>query len=106
MPPAFYILLVFNLHIVQREISHFFLNSWKTVFLLDVKYSILGKKVLVGQLCPTLCDPMNYSCPGSSVHGILWARILEWVAMLFSRAPSRPRDQSQVSYIAGRFFTI
>ena len=38
-------------------------------------------KVLVAQLCPTLCDPMDYSPPGSSVHGISWARILEWVAL-------------------------
>ena len=41
--------------------------------------------VLVAQLCPTLCDPMDYSLPGSSVHGILQARILEWVAIPFSR---------------------
>ena len=44
------------------------------------------------QLCPTLCDPMNYSPPGSSVHGILQARILEWVAMPSSRGSSPPRD--------------
>ena len=41
--------------------------------------------MLVAQLCPTLCDPMNYSLPGSSVHGILQARILEYVAIPFSR---------------------
>ena len=40
---------------------------------------------LIAQLCPTLCDPMDYSWPGSSVHGILQARILEWVAIPFSR---------------------
>ena len=51
-------------------------------------------------------DPMNCSPPGSSVHGILQARILEWIAMPFSRASSRPRDRTQVSCIAGRFFTI
>ena len=61
---------------------------------------------LVTQLGPTLCDPMNYSPPSSSVHGILQARILEWVAMPFSRGSSQPRDQSQVSRIAGRFFTV
>ena len=63
-------------------------------------------KVLVAQLCPTLCDPMNYSLPGSSVHGIVHVRILEWVAIPFSRASSQPRDRIQVSCIAGRFFTI
>ena len=46
----------------------------------------------VAQLCPTLCDPVDYSPPGSCVHGILQARILEWVAMLSSRGSSQPRD--------------
>ena len=49
------------------------------------------------QSCPTLCDPMNYSPPGSCVHGILQTRILEWVAMPSSRGSSRPRYQSSVS---------
>ena len=49
-------------------------------------------KVLVAQLCLTLCDPMDCSPPGSSVHGILQARILEWVAISFSRGSSQPRD--------------
>ena len=63
-------------------------------------------KMLVAQSCPTLCDPMDCSLPGSSVHGILQARILEWVAIPFSRGSSWPRDWTQVSCIAGRFFTI
>ena len=46
------------------------------------------------QLCPTLYDPMDYSPPGSSIHGILQARILEWVAISFSRGSSLPRDQT------------
>ena len=62
--------------------------------------------VLVAQLCPTLCDPMDCSPPGFFVHGILQARILEWVAISFSRGSSWPRDQTQVSCFAGRFFTI
>ena len=57
-------------------------------------------KVKVVQLCPTLCDPMDYT-----VHGILQARTLEWVAFPFSRGSSQPRDQTQVSHITGRFFT-
>ena len=61
---------------------------------------------LVAQLFPTLCDPTDCSPPGSSVHGILQARILEWVAMPSSRGSSQPRDRTQVSRIAGRFFTI
>ena len=46
----------------------------------------------VAQSCPTLCDPMDYSLPGSSVHGIFQARILEWVAISFSRESSQPRN--------------
>ena len=61
---------------------------------------------LVAQLCPTLSDPMGCSPPGSSVHGDLQARILEWVAMSSSRGSSQPRDQTQVSRIAGGFFTV
>ena len=60
----------------------------------------------VAQSCPTLCDPMDCSPPGSSVHGILQARVLEWVAISFSRGSSRPRDQTWVSSIAGRCFTV
>ena len=56
--------------------------------------------------CPTLCDPMDSSLPGSSVHGILQARIPEWAAIPFFRGSSRPKDQTQASCIAGRFFTI
>ena len=52
----------------------------------------LKVKVLVPQLCPTLWDPMDCSPSGSSIHGILQARILEWVAMRFFRGSSQPRD--------------
>ena len=55
----------------------------------------------VSPSCPTLCDPMN-----SAVHGILQARILEWVAIPFSRESSWPRDRIQVSHIVVRFFTV
>ena len=60
---------------------------------------------LVAQSCPTLCNPMDCSPPGSSVHGISQARILEWVAIPFFRGYSWPRDQTCVSFIAGGFFT-
>ena len=60
----------------------------------------------VAQYCPTLCDPIDCSLPGSSVHGILQARILEWVAISFSRGSSWPRYRTQVSCIAGRRFTV
>ena len=60
----------------------------------------------LAQSCLTLCDPMDCRSPGSSVHGILQARILEWVAISFSRGSSQPRDQTQISCLAGGFFTI
>ena len=56
--------------------------------------------------CPTLCDSMDCSLPGSSVHGILQAGKLEWVAIPFYRGSSWPRDWTRVSCIAGEFFTI
>ena len=60
----------------------------------------------VAQLCSTLCDPMDSSQPISSIHGIFQARILEWVAISFSRRSSWPRDRTQVSRIVGRRFTV
>ena len=57
------------------------------------------------QWCLTPCDPMDCSPPGSSVHGLLQARILEWVAVPFSRGSSQPQDRTQVSCTAGEFFT-
>ena len=66
--------------------------------------SLFGS-VSITQSCPTLFNPMGCSLPGSSVCWILQARILEWVAIPFSRGSSQPRDWTQVSHIAGRFFT-
>ena len=62
--------------------------------------------VLVAQSCPTLCNSMDCSPPGSCIHRILQARILEWVAISFSRSTFLPRDWTRVSWTAGRFFTI
>ena len=58
------------------------------------------------QSCPTLGNPMVYSLPGSSIHRIFQTRVLEWSAIAFSRGSSQPRDQTRVSHIAGRSFTI
>ena len=64
-------------------------------------FSIYAKvKAKVAQSCLTLCGPMVYT-----VHGILQARIVEWVAFPFSRGSSQPRDRTQVSHIADGFFT-
>ena len=62
--------------------------------------------LLVTQSCLTLCNTMDCSLPGSSVHGILQERILEWVATPFSRGSSWPRDWTWVSCIADRFLTV
>ena len=67
---------------------------------------MLIELVLLAQSCPTLCNPMDCSPPGSSVYGILQARILEWVAISFSRGSSPPIDRTLVSHLVGGFFTI
>ena len=73
------------------------------------QHCIPGKScvcVLLIQSCLTICKPVDYSLPGSSVHVILQARILEWTAIPFSRGSSRPTDWTQVSSISGRIFTV
>ena len=69
-------------------------NSWA----LNNKVKLLSRS--------TLCNPMDCSLPGFSVYAIFQARVLEWVAISFSRGSSRPRDQTQVSCIVGRHFTL
>ena len=77
------------------------LNHWTTREI-PLRIILLSWRegVKVTQSCPTLCNPMDYA-----LHGILQARILEWVAFPFSRGSSQPRDQTQVSCTAGGFFT-
>ena len=89
-----------------RSFSYFFVGCFNcSLFFFWLSHVTCGilvprSEVKVAQSCPTLCDPMDYT-----VHGILQARILEWVAVPFSRGSSQPRDQLQVSHIAGGFFT-
>ena len=80
--------------------SEFYSQILSCVWREEVKWSE------VAQLCPTLWDPMDCSPPDSSIHEILQARLLEWVAISFSRGSSRPRDWTRVSCIVGRCFTI
>ena len=61
---------------------------------------------VVARSCPTLWNPMHCSLPGSSIHRLLQARILEWISIPFSRGSSQPRDWTRVSHIAGRFSTV
>ena len=78
-------------------------------FLSSFFFSLLTNSyvcVLVAQSCPTLCNPMNCSLPGSSVHGVSQARILKWVAIPFSRRSSWFGDLTWVSHTVGRFCTV
>ena len=80
-----------------------FFTSWATR---EALWHIYLGESEVTQWCPTLCDPMDYSLPGSSIHRIFQARVLEWVAISFYRGSSQSRDWTWVSHIAGRRFTI
>ena len=71
-----------------------------------IRHAVVQNAVLIPQSCPTLSDPVYSSLPGSSFHGLLQARILEWVATSCSMGSSWPRNQTWVSCIAGRFYTI
>ena len=68
-------------------------------------FSYMKETVKVARSCPALCSPMDCNLPGSSVHGIPQARVLEWVAISFSRGSSQPGDRTQIYCTAGRFFT-
>ena len=95
-------------HFIRREqlglqFNYFFLNSDPGISSIDCCQFFFFLVALSSQ---TLCDPKDYCLLGSSVHGILQARILEWVAIPFSRRSSQTRDQTQVPCIAGEFLTI
>ena len=82
----------------QTWLSDFTFTLLSSRINIDVEHTCTQAKSL--QSCPTLCDTMDCSLPGSSVHGILQARILKWVAMPAFRASSQPRDQTHVSYVS------
>ena len=80
---------------------HFILQSFEQrVWCTPCMHAMHAKHAKSLQLCPTLCDPMDCSLPGSSEHGILQVRILEWVAMPSSRGSSQPRGQILLSYVS------
>ena len=79
--------------------------SFGSLCLFLITYVLLSE-VLVAQLCPTLCDPMDCGLPGSSDHGILQARIQELVSISFSRGSSWSTFKTWVSCITGKFFTV
>ena len=84
---------------LPSRLMGFFVKIWSWVHM-------SGSESEVAQSCPTLCDPMDCSLPCSSIHGIFQARVLEWVAIAFSRGSSRPRDWAWVSRIVSRRFTV
>ena len=73
---------------------------------MNVIYLKVKSESEVAQSCPTLWEPIDYSLPGSSVHGLFQAIVLEWIAISFSRGSSQPRAQTQVSHIVDRRFTV
>ena len=105
-----FIWFLFPLFQVSVEIRGcLLLLKWTLFFcgLLVLPHSLASVScVVVALSCPALCDPKDCSPPGSSVHGILQTSILEWVASSFSRGSSQCRDQTRVSQIAGRSFTV
>ena len=94
-----------------QPLCHFYKVQWSVTCVMSERGGRCVKEtllvcILVTQSCPTLCDPMDCSPPGFSVHGILQTGILEWVAISFSRGSSWPKHQTRVSCVVGRFFTI
>ena len=79
--------------------THSTISAIKTI---NTSLDVITSEGVSAQPCLTLCEPMDCSLPGSSVHGLLQARILEWVAMPSSRGSSQPKDQTQVSLVAGQ----
>ena len=108
-PPGSSVHGIFQVRILEWVATSFskrriqFLNSRYLEFLTSsviiLGYFVMLCVCLVAQSYQTLCNPMDCSPPGSSVPGILQARILEWVAMPFSRGSCQPRNQTQVSCI-------
>ena len=88
---------------VYHTISSLF---WFFSVFLCLSLSLCAVLCLVTQSCPTLCNPMAVAHQAPPSMGILQARILEWVAMPSSRGSSQPKDRTEVSHIAGRFFTV
>ena len=86
--------------------SFLLLPSIFPLFLILLLFNLYENESEVTQSSPTLCDPVDCSLPGFSIHGIFQARVPEWVAISFSRVSSQPRDQTRVSHIAGRHFTL
>ena len=115
-PHLFNTLLSYNSVFIPKMRGVYDLNqfSWKIVWCNENWHGFGARLTRITACCAMLshfscvwlCDPMDCSLPSSSVHGIFQARILEWVAISFSRRSSQPRNWTQVSHIVGRCFTV
>ena len=94
----------FNCNSPKLEATQMSTDGWIDKQIMIEPYNSIDSEV--AQPCPTLCDPVDSSQPGSPVHVIFQARILEWIAISFSRGSSWSRDRTQVSCIVGRRFTV
>ena len=106
-PDSVKLLLYSSMGLLLQRCADLFINLVRILVpLVEHRDCIDGAQWVseVAQLCLTLCDPMDCSPPGSSVHRIFQARTLEWVAISFSRRSSQPRDWTRVSGIVGRRF--
>ena len=88
----------------ENQYNGMYYTEQKTFKESSLSVSIVKSEVT--QLCLTLCDPMDCRLPGSPVHGIFQARVLEWITISFSRESFQSKDSTQLSHIAGRYFTI
>ena len=86
--------------------QHRFQSLWNLSLYKKVGKWLEKSESEVIQSCPTLCDPLDCSLPGSSIHGIFQARILEWAVISFSRRSFQPMDWTRVCHIVGRCFTV
>ena len=112
---AFPLLVNYHIHHIPYLSPFCVWRHLNSILLANFNHTIQCYQLCVGvcgcsifQSCPTLCNPADCSPPGSSVHGILQVRMLEWLAISFSRGASQPRDGNCVScnsFIAGGFFT-
>ena len=90
-----YNIVIQYIHTLQNDHQDKFLSPC-TIIISSSLLKVGTICCFIPKLCPTLCDPMYHSLPGSSLHGILQARILEWVAISFSRGSSKPKDPTCV----------
>ena len=96
----------FYFHTQYNQLAKGTQGSYSPEYALSPLETVLKCESEVVQSCLTLCDPMDCSLPGSSVHGLFQARVLEWISISFSRGSSLPRDRTEVSHVVCRCVTV